>query len=253
MYLIWEIVGSEPPCQKGSWRGLPVHNSLCFEFTQKRNELCFVNTCMLTLYCSQAAWSKPPGKVGFQGLDTPCTANISHANRSQIWCLCPFWDAQHCVRYVVHGTWYEVWGARYEVHGARYKVRVYEVLNTLYDFWVPMRHGIPTYGNYLLLNQLNSLKGWVANWWAWPLVLKQMHAWMKQNFYFLNSKALFIWGSPPNRNINIVQHRPEQNRVTWETPSSVAIPLLQEPIGVLASYATVPLVSLCSTCQREKV
>ncbi len=35
-----------------------------------------------------------------------------------------------------------------------------------------------------------------------------------------------------------VRHRPEQNRVTWETPSSEAIPLLQEPIGVLASYAT---------------
>jgi hypothetical protein len=26
-----------------------------------------------------------------------------------------------------------------------------------------------------------------------------------------------------------VRHRPEQNRVTWETPSSEAIPLLQEP------------------------
>jgi hypothetical protein len=35
-----------------------------------------------------------------------------------------------------------------------------------------------------------------------------------------------------------VRHRPEQNRVTWETPSSEVIPLLQEPIGVLASYAT---------------
>ncbi len=34
-----------------------------------------------------------------------------------------------------------------------------------------------------------------------------------------------------------VRHRPEQNRVTWETPSSVVFPLLQEPIGVLASYA----------------
>ncbi len=34
-----------------------------------------------------------------------------------------------------------------------------------------------------------------------------------------------------------VRHRPEQNRVTWETPSSEAITLLQEPIGVLASYA----------------
>jgi hypothetical protein len=36
-------------------------------------------------------------------------------------------------------------------------------------------------------------------------ILKQMHAWTKQNFYFQNSKALFIWGSPPNRNINIVK------------------------------------------------
>ena len=30
----------------------------------------------------------------------------------------------------------------------------------------------------------------------------------------------------------------DRNRVTWENPSSEAIPLLQEPIGVLASYAT---------------
>jgi hypothetical protein len=36
-------------------------------------------------------------------------------------------------------------------------------------------------------------------------ILKQMHAWTKQNLYFQNSKALFIWGSPPNRNINIVK------------------------------------------------
>jgi hypothetical protein len=32
-----------------------------------------------------------------------------------------------------------------------------------------------------------------------------------------------------------VRHKPEQNRITWETPSSEEIPLLQEPIGVLAS------------------
>jgi hypothetical protein len=32
----------------------------------------------------------------------------------------------------------------------------------------------------------------------------------------------------------VVRHRPEQNRVTWETPSSEAIPLLQEPIGANA-------------------
>jgi hypothetical protein len=38
--------------------------------------------------------------------------------------------------------------------------------------------------------------------------------------------------------ITPVRHRPEQNRVTWETPSSEAIPLLPEQIGVLASYAT---------------
>ena len=34
----------------------------------------------------------------------------------------------------------------------------------------------------------------------------------------------------------IVRHRTEQNRVTWETPSSEAFPLLQESVGVLASY-----------------
>ncbi len=33
-----------------------------------------------------------------------------------------------------------------------------------------------------------------------------------------------------------VQHRPEQNRVTWKTPSSEAFVPLQEPVGVLASY-----------------
>ncbi len=35
-----------------------------------------------------------------------------------------------------------------------------------------------------------------------------------------------------------VRHRPEQNRVTWETASNEAIPLLQEAIGVLPSYTT---------------
>ncbi len=33
-----------------------------------------------------------------------------------------------------------------------------------------------------------------------------------------------------------VRHRPEQNRVTWKTPSSEAFVPLQEPVGVLASY-----------------
>jgi len=33
-----------------------------------------------------------------------------------------------------------------------------------------------------------------------------------------------------------VRHRPEQKRVTWETPSSEAFVPLQEPVGVLASY-----------------
>jgi hypothetical protein len=46
---------------------------------------------------------------------------------------------------------------------------------------------------------------------------------------FLLSRAAMILMS--------VRHRPEQNRVTWETPSSVVFPLLHEPIGVLASYA----------------
>ncbi len=114
MYLIWELVGSEPPCQKGSWWGL--HNSLCFEFTQKWNELCFVNILTLTLYSSQAGQS-PPGEVGCQGLDTPCTANISQANSSQIWCLCPFWLPSMCMWYMVHSMRYEVQGMRYVVQG----------------------------------------------------------------------------------------------------------------------------------------
>ncbi len=33
-----------------------------------------------------------------------------------------------------------------------------------------------------------------------------------------------------------VRHRPEQNRVTWETPTSEAFVPLQEPVAVLASY-----------------
>jgi hypothetical protein len=33
-----------------------------------------------------------------------------------------------------------------------------------------------------------------------------------------------------------VRHRPEQNRVTWETPSSEVFVPLQEQVGVLASY-----------------
>ena len=76
-------------------------NALCFEFTQKWNEPCFVNTRMLTLYSSQAGQS-PPGKVGCQGLDTPCTANISHANSSQM--LVSFLACPACVR----GKWYMV-------------------------------------------------------------------------------------------------------------------------------------------------
>jgi hypothetical protein len=34
----------------------------------------------------------------------------------------------------------------------------------------------------------------------------------------------------------VCQHNPEQNRVTWKTPSSEAFVPLQESIGVLASY-----------------
>ncbi len=36
----------------------------------------------------------------------------------------------------------------------------------------------------------------------------------------------------------LVRHRPEQNRVTWKTPSSRAFVPLQEPVGVLASYVS---------------
>jgi hypothetical protein len=50
-------------------------------------------------------------------------------------------------------------------------------------------------------------------------------------FYFAYSLA------ECHKKVATVRHRPEQKRVTWETPSSEAIPLLQEPVGVLASYA----------------
>ncbi len=36
--------------------------------------------------------------------------------------------------------------------------------------------------------------------------------------------------------VSTVRHRPEQNSVTWKTPSSEAFVPLKEPVGVLASY-----------------
>ncbi len=48
---------------------------------------------------------------------------------------------------------------------------------------------------------------------------------------------MFDFESPSDAGNTSVRHKPEMNRVTWETPSSEAIPLLQEPIGLLASYA----------------
>ncbi len=50
-------------------------------------------------------------------------------------------------------------------------------------------------------------------------------AFMTQQIFFLK-----------NINMGIVRHRPEQNRVTWETTSSEAFVPLQELVGVLASY-----------------
>ncbi len=46
MYKTWEPVGSEPPCQKGSWWGL---HTPCTNVSQKWNELCFVNKRMLQI------------------------------------------------------------------------------------------------------------------------------------------------------------------------------------------------------------
>ncbi len=38
------------------------------------------------------------------------------------------------------------------------------------------------------------------------------------------------------QNIDFVQRRPGQNRVTWKTPSSRAFIPLQAPVVILASY-----------------
>jgi len=47
-------------------------NALCFEFTQKWNELCFVNTRMLTLYSSQVDKATWQGGVPGAGYPLHC-------------------------------------------------------------------------------------------------------------------------------------------------------------------------------------
>ena len=84
MYITWEPVGSEPPCHKGSWWGL---HTPCTNFTQKKNELCFVNTRML---------------------------QIAHKFDA-----CALFACSTCVC----GTWYMVWGMRCGVCGTWCKVR----------------------------------------------------------------------------------------------------------------------------------
>jgi hypothetical protein len=43
--------------------------------------------------------------------------------------------------------------------------------------------------------------------------------------------------APDDNNASLFGTDPDRNRATWETPSIEAIPPLQEPLGVLASYA----------------
>jgi hypothetical protein len=94
MYITWVPVGSEPPCQKGSWWGL---HTPCTNFTQKWNELCFVNTRMLQNSHKFNAWA-------LFGMPSMCT-----------------WYVVHGMRYEVRGTWYVVQGTKYVVRGTRCK------------------------------------------------------------------------------------------------------------------------------------
>ncbi len=121
-YLIQELVGSGPPRQKGSWWGL--HNSLCFEFTQKWNELCFVNTPMLTLYSRQAArrgsrgWVPPALLISLMQIAHKSDACVLFDMPS----MCT-WYMVHGMRYEVRGIWYVVQGTECMVQGTRYKVQ----------------------------------------------------------------------------------------------------------------------------------
>jgi hypothetical protein len=102
MYITWEPVGSEPPCHKGSWWGL---HTPCTNFTQKKNELCFENTCMLQIAHKFDA-------CALFGMPGMCT-----------------WYMVHGMRYEVRGMWYVVQGTEYVALGTRH-----EVQNTLYDY-----------------------------------------------------------------------------------------------------------------------
>jgi hypothetical protein len=61
-----------------------------------------------------------------------------------------------------------------------------------------------------------------------------------QSINFVSALLSYLYGSYRIETIEnafcTVRHRPEQNRVTWKTPSSEAFVPLQEPVGVLASY-----------------
>jgi hypothetical protein len=133
MYLIRELVGSEPPCQKGSWWGLQIPSAS--NLHKNGNELCFVNTRMLTLDSIQAGQS-PMARWGARGWIPPALL-ISLMQIAHKFDACVLFGMPSvCMRYMVHGMRYEVRGMRYVVHGTEYVVRGtrYEVQNTLYDY-----------------------------------------------------------------------------------------------------------------------
>jgi hypothetical protein len=108
------------PLQEGELVGAA--NSLCFEFTQKWNELCFVNTRMLTLYSIQAGQS-PLARWGARGW-IPLALLISLMQIAHKFDACVLFGMHSaCMRYMVHGMRYEVRGMRYMVHSTEYVVR----------------------------------------------------------------------------------------------------------------------------------
>jgi hypothetical protein len=80
-------------------------------FTQKWNELCFVNIRLLILYSSQAGW-----------INTPCSAGIPtpefHTPKAlKFRCINLSWHAYSMC------SWYVVWGMKCEVRSTWCKVR----------------------------------------------------------------------------------------------------------------------------------
>jgi hypothetical protein len=130
MYLIMGASWVRTPLPEGELVGAA--NALCFKFTQKWNELCFVNTRMLTLYSSQVV-KAPLARWGARGWIPPALL-ISLMQIAHKFDACVLFGIPSvCMWYMVHGMRYEVRGMRYVVHGTKYVVQGtrYEVQYTL--------------------------------------------------------------------------------------------------------------------------